>query len=88
MEHSVGFSIVTPKSITLELDAYEKLQQAKRGGESFTEVAWRDVWLDIPATGQSLRDHFHSGGSGVSDEYLDSVAESANHGPIPAIPWV
>lgn len=60
----------------MELDTYEELKQANRAGESFTDVAQRDVWLDTPATGQSLRDHFHSRGSGVSDEYLDSVEDS------------
>ncbi len=31
------------KTITLELDAYEKLRLAKRAGESFTEVVRRAV---------------------------------------------
>lgn len=29
---------IPTKTITLEIDAYEKLRLAKRGGESFTEV--------------------------------------------------
>ena len=75
------------KTITLELDAYEKLRQAKRGGESFTEVVRRAVWVDAPATGESLLNYFHNGGSGTSDKYLDAVEEAAKHDPIPDDPW-
>ena len=46
------------KTVTLELDAYEKLRQVKRGGESFTEVVRRAVWVDAPATGESLLNYF------------------------------
>jgi predicted CopG family antitoxin len=67
------------KTITLELDAYEKLRSAKRGGESFTEVVRRAVWLDASATGESLLKYFRSGGSGVSDEYLDTVEDASRH---------
>jgi hypothetical protein len=75
------------KTITLELDAYEKLRKVKRGGESFTEVVRRAVWLDAPATGEALRSYFHNGGSGVSGKYLDAVEEAAKHDPIPDDPW-
>jgi phosphoribulokinase len=75
------------KTITLELDAYERLRQAKRGGESFTEVVRRAVWVDAPATGESLLNYFRNGGSGTSDKYLDTVEEAAKHDPIPDDPW-
>ncbi len=65
------------KTITLELDAYEKLRFAKSGGESFSEVVRRAVIEDAPATGATLRDYFHKGGSGISDKYLDAVEEAA-----------
>ncbi len=81
------FSCVPTKTITLELDAYEKLRQAKRGGESFTEVVRRAVLVDAPLTGTSLRDYLRKGGSGVSDRYLDTVEEAANHDSIPDDPW-
>ena len=61
------------KTITLEPDAYEKLRQVKRGSGSFTEVAWRAIWLDAPATGEALLHHYRNGGSGVSGKYFDSV---------------
>ncbi|MDZ4289662.1 MAG: antitoxin VapB family protein [Prosthecobacter sp.] len=66
------------KTITLELDAYEKLRHAKRGGESFTEVVRRAIWVDAPATGEALRSYYRNGGSGISSKYLDSVEEAAN----------
>jgi hypothetical protein len=75
------------KTITLELDAYEKLRSAKRGGESFTEVVRRALWLDAPATGESLLHYFRNGGSGVSDKYLDAVEEASKHDTIPDNPW-
>ncbi len=75
------------KTITLELDAYEKLRQAKRGGESFTEVVRRAIWMDAPVTGTTLREYFRKGGSGVSGKYLDAVEAAAKHDPIPDDPW-
>lgn len=81
------FSCIATKTITLEFDAYEKLRNAKRGGESFTEVVRRAVWVDAPATGETLREYYRNGGSGVSDKYLDAVEEAAKHDPIPDAPW-
>jgi hypothetical protein len=75
------------KTITLELDAYEKLRHAKRGGESFTEVVRRAVWVDAPVTGASLREYYKKGASGVSLKYLDAVEEAASHDPTPDDPW-
>lgn len=75
------------KTITLELDAYEKLRGAKRPGESFSEVVRRAEFSDAPPTGQKLLDYLKSGGSGVSDRYLNAVEEATRHDPIPDNPW-
>ncbi len=75
------------KTITLELDAYEKLRLAKRAGESFTEVVRRAVLVDAPLTGAALREYFQNGGSRVSEKYLDAVEEATKHDPIPDDPW-
>jgi hypothetical protein len=75
------------KTITLEIDAYEKLRAAKRGGESFTEVVRRAVIPDAAPTGKTLREHYRHGGGKVSDEYLDTVEQAASHDPIPEDPW-
>jgi hypothetical protein len=43
------------KTITLEVDAYEKLRRAKRSDrESFSEVVRRARWDDLPPTGASI----------------------------------
>ena len=46
------------KTISLELDAYEKLRRARRrSGESFSSVVRRARWDDAPPTaGQLLED--------------------------------
>jgi hypothetical protein len=75
------------KTITLEIDAYEKLKSAKRGGESFTAVIRRAVIPASAPTGKSLREHYRSGGGHVSDEYLDSAEKAAAHDAIPEDPW-
>lgn len=75
------------KTITLEIDAYEKLRSAKRGGESFTEVVRRAVLAEAPLTGAALREYFRNGGSGISEKYLHAVEDAAKHDPIPDNPW-
>ena len=75
------------KTITLEIDAYERLRAVKPGGESFTEVVRRAVWVDAPVTDAALREHCRKGGSSVSDRYLDAVEQAAGHDPIPDDPW-
>ena len=75
------------KTITLELDAYEKLRSAKKAGESFTEVVRRAEFTEAPLTGESLLAYFSSGGSGVNARYLDAAEEAAKHDPIPDDPW-
>jgi hypothetical protein len=42
------------KTISLELDAYEKLRAAKRAGESFTEVVRRARFGPPDTTGKSI----------------------------------
>lgn len=75
------------KTITLEIDAYEKLLHAKRGGESFTEVVRRAVWVNPPLTGATLRDYLRNGGCGISEKYLEAVESAAAHDPIPDNSW-
>ena len=74
------FPCVATKTITLAVDAYEKLRRAKRDGESFTEVVRRGVWGDSPLTGASLRDYLRNGGTGISEKYLASIEEASGKG--------
>jgi len=75
------------KTITLELDAYEKLRAAKKAGESFSEVVRRAAFAETPLTGTNLRAYYRSGGSGVSERCLDAVEEASKHDPVPDNPW-
>ena len=75
------------KTITLELDAYEKLRSAKKAGESFTEVVRRAEFVDAPLTGANLLARLRTGGCGVGVDYLDAVEVAASHDPIPDNPW-
>lgn len=75
------------KTITLELDAYEKLKAAKKAGESFTEVVRRASFANAPLTGSDLRAYLRAGGSGISEGYLKAVEKAVRHDPIPDDPW-
>jgi hypothetical protein len=69
------------KTVSLELDAYEKLKKAKRSErESFSEVVRRARWDDEPTTGPAilarlteLRERHPE--SFLSDEALDRLDE-------------
>lgn len=80
-------SCMATKTITLEIDAYEKLRNARKAGESFSEVVRRASFPDTPLTGEKLRTYLRSGGSGVSERYLDAVEEAAKRDPAPDDPW-
>lgn len=75
------------KTITLEIDAYDKLKAAKNVGESFTEVVRRASFANAPLTGADLEAYLRSGGSGVNEKYLTAVGQAAQHDPIPDDPW-
>ena len=75
------------KTITLEMDAYEKLRLAKRPGESFTEVVRRAALVEAPMTGAALRQFYKEGGSGVSGKYLDAVEKASLNDSLPDNPW-
>jgi hypothetical protein len=64
------------KTITLELDAYEKLRAAQMRDESFSEVVRRATFADAPLTATDLLAYLRSGGSGASEAYLNSVEEA------------
>jgi hypothetical protein len=75
------------RTITLEMDAYEKRRFAKRAGESFSAVVLHAVLKDEPLTGERLRNHLKKGGSGVSHKDLDAVEKTSQHDPTPDDPW-
>ena len=72
------FSCMAVKTITLELDAYEKLRAAKKAGESFSDVVRRAIFKDAPLTGKTFRSYLRAGGSGISEQYLVRVEEAVS----------
>lgn len=75
------------KTITLELDAYNKLKAAKRGRESFSSVVRRSILPYAPRDGASIlavlraREHF------LSDEYLTNIEKIDLSDSPPENPW-
>jgi hypothetical protein len=73
------------KTITLELDAYEKLKKAKRSErESFSEVVRRARWDESPATGAQLLAHLtvlrrRHPEAFLADDVLDRILERASN---------
>ncbi len=80
-------SCMAIKTISLELDAYEKLRSHKRPGESFSEVVRRAEFRDAPPTGRGLLEYFRNGGSKVEEAYLESVEQAAASDAPPDNPW-
>ncbi len=77
------YSCMATKTITLEIDAYEKLRKAKRTPrESFSSVVRRAVFPDEPRTCrdllESMRTRMSSGDLPLSDKALDRLDEAQN----------
>ncbi len=75
------------KTITLELDAYEKLRKAKRSErESFSEVVRRAHWEDAASTGPQILGHLSElrlrhPDSFLPDDVLDRILERTRTRP-------
>ena len=80
-------SCVATKTITLELDAYERLRALKRPGESFSEVVRRAVFPESAPKGSDLTAYYRAGGSEVPHSYLDTVEQAAQADLTPDNPW-
>jgi hypothetical protein len=79
------------KTITLELDAYEKLRKAKRSErESFSEVVRRARFDEGNPTGPALLEyladlHRRHPASFLPDEVLDRIDERVRTRPVRAL---
>ena len=79
------------KTISLELDAYEKLRKAKRSErESFSEVVRRARWEDAASTGPQILRHIadlrlRHPESFLPDNVLDLMLERARTRPARAV---
>jgi len=75
------------KTISLELDAYERLRNSKKPGESFSAVVRRAEFPDAAPTGADLLKWIQQGGSGISKAYLDEVEDAKRGDQPPDDPW-
>ena len=75
------------KTITLELDAYEKLKTAKQPGESFSDVVRRAVLPSCGITGADLLKHLKKRGPLFTLEELEAIEEAARLDHPPKDPW-
>lgn len=72
------------KTISIELDAYEKLRRAKHGSESFSAVIRRAQWPDAPCTGGDWLRHLQKRmgrASGLPDEEVLDALDRAQEQP-------
>ena len=61
------------KTITLELDAYEKLKAAKKNRESFSSVVRRCILPDRPKSGKAMLDYLRSRQTFLTEEELARI---------------
>lgn len=76
------------KTISLKLEAYEKLRRARRyPGESFSQVILRAVWPDDTLTGAGLLRLCREHGPFFSDEDLAGIEATKRQDPPPEDKW-
>lgn len=64
------------KTISVRLDAYDRLRNARRDPkESFSDVIMRAVWDEAPITGRELLALLEAEGPFLSEEALDRIDE-------------
>ncbi len=80
-------SCITTKTITLEIDAYEKLRLAKDAGESFSAAVRRVRFGNEPLRGADLLAYLRTGGSGIGEDYLKAVEDAMAKDSPPDDPW-
>lgn len=80
-------SCMATKTITLELDAYEKLRAAKRGRESFSSVVRRAVIPGASRNGAEVIAYLKSEGPFFSEAELDAIERATANDQVAENPW-
>lgn len=75
------------KTISLRLEAYERLRRAKRDGESFSDVVMRAEWDEVPVTGEELLTLLRERGPVYSAEELRAVEDVERDTPRDRDKW-
>lgn len=76
------------KTISLKLEAYERLRRARRyPEESFSEVVMRATWPEVGPTGADLLDHYRRHGPFLTGPELDRVEEGKRSQRPPEDKW-
>jgi predicted CopG family antitoxin len=81
-------SCMATKTISLELDAYERLKAAKGPGESFSDVVRRATFRKRPLTAQDLLSQLEKRGAIFSERDLKDLEKTHDDlSTIPDDPW-
>jgi hypothetical protein len=76
------------KTISLRIEAYEKLRRARRfPEESFSEVVLRASWPGETVTGKDLLRRTRERGAYFTEQELDHVAEAKRTDSFPEDKW-
>ncbi len=76
------------KTISLKLDAYDKLRAARRRpSESFSQVILRARWPEESITAGELLRHYREQGGFLTEEDLDRIEEQKASDPPPDDKW-
>ena len=74
---SVYVLCMATKTISLRVEAYERLRRARlHPSESFSDVVMRAVWDESPITGAELLDLYEVDGPFLSASALDRIDEA------------
>lgn len=77
------------KTISLRLEAYEKLRRARRyGGESFSEVVLRARWPEESTTGAALLARYREHGAYFTEDDLARLEDLKRQDREPEDKWV
>lgn len=76
------------KTISLKLEAYERLRQARRApDESFSDVVMRAQWSEMGVTARALRAIYAQEGPALSAEAMDRVESALDTDRPPEDKW-